>query len=107
MGNYAAGKYAIGLCDVCGFQYDLNELRPTYVRGRMTGIYSCFTCYDPDHPQNFVGMQKILDPQALKTPRPDPSLAAIRAIIVPVSYYSDSGYTSCSTYVGNVTVVTT
>lgn len=25
--GYAAGKYALGLCDRCGFQYKLNELK--------------------------------------------------------------------------------
>ena len=28
--GYAAGKYALGLCDRCGFQYKLNELKEEY-----------------------------------------------------------------------------
>lgn len=104
MGRYATGKYAIGLCDVCGFQYDKGELKATFVRGRPTGILSCPTCWDEDHPQNFVGMQKIDDAQAIREPRPDSSLAQIRSITVPVYNFRDGGYTSIGSAVGRVTV---
>jgi hypothetical protein len=35
---------------------------------------------DPDQPQNFLGRLKIVDPQSLRDPRPDTSLAESRAL---------------------------
>ena len=31
----------------------------------------CDSCYDPDHPQNWLGKFPIYDPQALRVVRPD------------------------------------
>lgn len=106
MSKYATGKYAIGLCDICGFQYKLTDLRMPSVRGRPTGLLSCPTCFDPDHPQNFLGLVKVNDPQAVKDARPDPALAASRAIIVSVQPFQLSGYTAIYSAVGRVTVTT-
>jgi hypothetical protein len=62
---YAAGKYAKGLCDRCGFKYHLHELQKEW-----TGFKVCYECYEPKHPQlelNDVGA----DPVAIYEPRPD------------------------------------
>ena len=69
--RYASEKYALGICDVCGFQYKLRELRTTIVKGRDTNIKACKTCWDPDQPQLRLGEFRIDDPQALRDPRPD------------------------------------
>lgn len=71
MGKFATGKFALGLCDICGFQYKLSELRELVVRKKLTGEKACPTCWDPDHPQNMQGMYRIEDPQALRDPSPD------------------------------------
>ena len=69
--RYATGKYALGICDVCGVSYYLNELRTTTVRGRPTHILACPICWDPDHPQNFLPEAMHVDAEALRDPRPE------------------------------------
>lgn len=76
--RFASGKRAHGFCDVCGFRYQLSELRENFVRGRPTGVKACPSCNDPDHPQNWLGSTPVDDPQALRNPRPDSALAASR-----------------------------
>lgn len=71
MSRFASSARAIAICDVCGFQYKLNELRTTTVRGRKTNILACTECWEPDHPQNELGMYPVHDPQAIQNPRPD------------------------------------
>lgn len=78
--NFASGKYAIGLCDICGFQYKLNSLKPLSVKGRNTGLLVCKTCWNESHPQLRQGEQPVRDPQALRSPRPDPALDASREL---------------------------
>lgn len=74
MGNrYASTRFALGICDVCGFQYKLNTLKDVIEKGRVTGIKACTTCWDPDHPQLKLGEFRVDDPQALRDPRPDSS----------------------------------
>lgn len=69
--RFASGKIALGLCDVCGFQYKLKELRTTVRKGWDTNIKACPTCWDPDQPQLKLGEFRVDDPQALRDPRPD------------------------------------
>lgn len=71
MGKYANPAKARGICDRCGFAYKLSQLRQEYVRGRATGLLTCPECWDPDHPQNFVGLKDVSDAQALRNPRPE------------------------------------
>lgn len=81
MGNrFAAGKKAFGFCDICGFRVKLAELKDIYRKGNKTGIKACPTCWDGDHPQNFIGEYPVHDPQALRDPRPDNAEAASRTI---------------------------
>ena len=71
--QFASAKYAIAECDRCGFQYKLKQLKEIYIRAHKTNILVCSICWEPDQPQNFVGMYPITDPQAIKNPRPDGS----------------------------------
>ena len=69
--KFASGKFAYGVCDVCGVSYLLRELRTTTIRGRPTNILACPTCWDPDHPQNFLPDAIHVDGVALRNPRPE------------------------------------
>jgi hypothetical protein len=69
--KFATGKYANGVCDVCGVTYRLLELRGTTIRGRRTNILACPICWDLDHPQNFLPDAIHVDAQALRNPRPE------------------------------------
>ena len=84
--RFASGKNAIAECDVCGFVYKLHELRTTTEKGKVTNILACPTCWDAAHPQNKLGMYPVLDPQAIRNPRPDyAGRAQSRAQIVSVT----------------------
>jgi hypothetical protein len=73
-------KYAYGFCDRTGFRYPINDLVEEYVQGRPTGLRVGKDVADPDHPQNWVGLQGPYDdPKALENPRPDISEKAGRA----------------------------
>lgn len=69
--NFADGKRALGLCDICGQQYKLKTLKPVFRKHNNTGLLACRTCWDPDHPQLMLGELPVYDPQALRNPRPD------------------------------------
>jgi len=68
---FAVGKRAFGFCDICSFRYPLKELRALTVKLKITNLLACPSCWTPDQPQLQVGMRKIVDPQALRNPRPD------------------------------------
>lgn len=78
--KFASGKNAHGFCDRCGFRARLSEMKTETVQGQPTNNRVCRTCFDPDHPQNFLGKVSKDDPQALRDARPDPSLAASRTL---------------------------
>jgi len=78
--SFAKGKRAFGYCDRCNQRYDLKELKPEFVAGKPTNVRCCPQCFDKDHPQNFIGRIPVNDPQALRDPRPDPSLDASRVL---------------------------
>lgn len=73
--RFASYKRAFGFCDRCAQRYDLRKLRKYYIMGKLINSKVCPECWDPDHPQNWVGIigsQKVSnDPQALREPRPD------------------------------------
>ena len=69
--RFASSKRALAICDVCGFQYKLRELRSLIERGRDTNIKACPECWEEDHPQNELGKYPVHDPQAIQNPRPD------------------------------------
>jgi len=74
--RFASARKALALCDVCGFQYKLRELKNLFVKGRDTNVKACPTCWSPDHPQLKLGEFPVNDPQAIRDPRPDQSLGA-------------------------------
>lgn len=82
MTAFASGKYALQLCDVCGFRYKYGTLKELVERNTRTGVLACKTCWNPSHPQLRQGEKKVVDPEGLRTPRPDPGLAASRQIFV-------------------------
>ncbi len=77
---FARGKRAFGFCDRCGFRYDLGRLTFQPVKARNTNLKVCRECLDKDHPQLFLGMFPVNDPQALKDPRPDTSKVVSQAL---------------------------
>jgi hypothetical protein len=62
------------MCDVCGFEYKLKELKDLVEKGRNTNIKACPECWNPDQPQLKLGEFPVDDPQAIRNPRPDTSL---------------------------------
>ena len=74
--RYASSKKALAMCDVCGFEYKLRELRKLVVKGEVTNIKACTECWEPDQPQLHVGEYPVDDPQAVRDPRPDTSLGS-------------------------------
>ena len=69
--KFASSRNALAICDICGFQYKLRELRSVVTRGTDTNIKACPECWNGDHPQNELGRYPVYDPQALQDPRPD------------------------------------
>ncbi len=114
MGAFASGKYAIAICDRCGFEYPYTELRFEISDQRRTGFRVCQECLDEDQPQLQLGRYPINDPQALRYPRPDTSLDASRRLSAwdPIGGW-DSAYGESSLNnmvmrgeLGNITVTT-
>lgn len=72
MGNrFASGKKAIAMCDICGQQYKLKDLKTEVIKTKNVNILACKECWSPDHPQLQLGMYPVDDPQALRNPRND------------------------------------
>lgn len=81
--RFASGKIALAICDRCGLTYLLKELRNEVVKGNITNLKVCPSCFDPDHPQLHLGDLPVDDPQALRDPRPDTGEDASRELTVP------------------------
>ena len=62
---YASAKYARALCDRCGFEYKLLQLKEEW-----NGLKTCPECYEPKHPQ-LEPLPHVIDPEALYKPRPN------------------------------------
>lgn len=91
--RYASNKRALGLCDVCGFQYRLKTLRNLIVKGRDTNVKACNECWQPSHPQLDLGRYPVNDPQALRDPRPDfATHAQSRAHAIPLFSVVTTGF---------------
>jgi hypothetical protein len=72
MGNrFAAGLKAIAMCDRCGQQYKLKQLRTEIIKQRKYELLVGPECWDPDQPQLMLGTFPVDDPQALRNPRRD------------------------------------
>lgn len=76
MGNrFASGKRSIAMCDICGQQYKLKQLKEEVVKTKRYNILACPECWSPDHPQLQLGMYPVDDPQAVRNPRRDSTYA--------------------------------
>ena len=117
--KFASAKYTIAECDRCGFRYKLRQLREIFIRAKKTNILVCPTCYEPDHPQNFIGIYPVDDPQAVRNPRPDNSFeSSITSVgsrvfqwgFSPVGFNDNDGLTpndlKATGQIGSVTVTT-
>lgn len=72
MGNrFASGKHSIAMCDICGFQFKLKELKTQVVKTKPVNDKVCPECWSPDHPQLQLGMYPVDDPQGVRQPRKD------------------------------------
>ena len=69
--RFASGKIAIAICDRCGFQFRLRNLKEEIIKTQRYQILVCNECWDPDQPQLQLGMYPVDDPQALRNPRRD------------------------------------
>ena len=78
--KYASTRYAIGICDRCGFRYPLHDLKFEMIsakgapENKPSGLRVCPQCLDKPHPQAFLPQAvaaKLPDAQALFQPRPD------------------------------------
>ena len=99
--RFASGQRALAICDICGFQYELRELRNLVEKNKVTELKACPECWNPDHPQNRLGEFPVDDPQAIRNPRPDfAELPASRARIEVV----DANNMSAFGQVGQVSI---
>lgn len=69
--RFANGVRAIAMCDRCGQQYKLKNLKTEIIKQRKYDLLVCPQCWDPDHPQLMLGTFPVEDPQALRNPRKD------------------------------------
>jgi hypothetical protein len=109
MAKYANGKHAFGFCDRTGFRYKLSDLIPEFRAGIPTGLRVGKDVWDSDQPQNFLGrLGDYSDPQQIRNPRPDISLAESRELFAfnPVGNGNsgDAGNIVANTSVGTVGV---
>ena len=85
--SFASGKYAIAICDRCGFQYKYLTLKKEW-----TGFRVCPECYEPKHPQ-LEPIHNVSDPEALYKPRPNNDLEIGEGVV----YTNDSNTNSSMT----------
>ena len=71
--RFSSGKFAIAMCDRCGFKYKLKVLKTLVIKTKNVNIKVCPECWEEDHPQLQLGMYPVNDPQAVREPRPDTS----------------------------------
>jgi hypothetical protein len=69
--RFATGHKAIAMCDRCGQQFKLKQLRTEIIKQRKYELLVCSECFDPDQPQLMLGTFPVDDPQALRNPRRD------------------------------------
>lgn len=84
--KFASGKYAWGMCDRCGIRARLLTLRVESKMGRQINLKTCETCWDADHPQNFLPKFVQNDPQALRWARPDTGEEPSRILTPPANW---------------------
>jgi len=75
---FASEQNAIGICDRCGWEYPLKDLRKERINLNISNVRVCPECWDEDHPQNRLGRRTYSDAQALRDPRVDTAVLASR-----------------------------
>ena len=80
MSAYAKATHALGICDKCGVRCKHSELKEERENGSLRGFLVCPSCWDPDHPQNFINRVDITDPQTIRNARPDTGLDSSRSL---------------------------
>ena len=100
--KYATGKHAVGICDICGFEYPLNQLKSVVVKRKITNKKACSYCFDEDHPQLFLGEKIIVDGEAIRNPRPETNTNVVNSVVTTVN----NAYIGASLDLGVVTVIT-
>jgi hypothetical protein len=78
--RFAAGHKAIAMCDRCGQQFKLKQLKTEIIKQRKYQLLVCHECWDPDQPQLMLGTFPVDDPQALRNPRRDTTYLTSGAI---------------------------
>jgi hypothetical protein len=78
---FARGRKAIGICDLCGTQWKLVQLKYGVVAGKTTRQRFCPDCWDPDNPRDrpsvWIAKGEAI---AVRDPRPDPALAGLNSL---------------------------
>lgn len=69
--RFASGSRAIAMCDRCGFQFKLKQLKTEVVKQKKYQVLVCPECWTPDQPQLMLGTFPVDDPQALRDSRRD------------------------------------
>jgi hypothetical protein len=106
MATYAYGKRAFGFCDRCAQRYPLQTLQKQIYNQIPINLLVCPECLDVDNPQLQLGKYPVIDPIALRNPRPDTSQAESRALFgwYPVESVNSPvvpGVTNIAGVVGN------
>ena len=97
--TYAVGKRAKAICDRCGFEYKLNQLKEEW-----NGLKTCPTCFEPKHPQ-LEPLPHVIDPEALYKPRPSQDVGVGEGFVVVVYTDITKGNSMDSNIVGSNFVV--
>lgn len=82
--TFASGKFALGICDRCGQQYKLLQLKEEW-----NGLRTCPECWETKHPQ-LEPKYHPADPEALSFTRP----ARVEPVTVYVNAPGDSAFES-------------
>lgn len=69
--KYSSGKYTQSSCDRCAEWVRLSTLKKITLKDNRTNIKVCSRCWEPSHPQLRLGQYPVVDPQAVREPRPD------------------------------------
>tara|TARA_R110000782_G_scaffold258388_1_gene348037 strand:- start:37 stop:378 length:342 start_codon:yes stop_codon:yes gene_type:complete len=68
---FASGKYALAICDRCGFEYKYTSLKKEW-----TGFRVCSECFEVKHPQ-LEPIHHVSDLEALRFARPSVPSASV------------------------------
>lgn len=103
--NTVRPPWALGLCDICGFVWKLNELKAIIYDQRPTGSLACPDCWDKDNPQLQLGRYPIDDPQTLRDPRQDTGVPGSTGLFgwLPIG----NPLTNIQCQVGTITILIT